>query len=257
MNPEHLATRQLSLHIGARRLVQALELEVRPGQCWCILGRNGSGKTTLLHCLAGLRPAQAGEVLLNGARIHALPRRQVARQLGLLSQDYEDVFPATVLETALCGRHPHLSPWAWESAEDAARARAALTRVGLAELAGRAVGTLSGGERRRLGIATLLTQDPRFLLLDEPTNHLDLHQQIEVLELLSGLARSGDKALVLVLHDVNLAARFCDHALLLYEDGQHGAGPAAELLTTEHLSRLYGHPMREITGQAHPMWIPE
>jgi iron complex transport system ATP-binding protein len=256
MNPAGLCAERLSLRIGARELVRDLDLEIVPGQCWCILGRNGSGKTSLLHALAGLRPVQGGQVWLEGTDIRQLPRRQVAQRLGLLGQDHEDVFPATVLETALCGRHPHLFPWAWEDATDIARAQSALQQLGLAELAGREVGTLSGGERRRLGIATLLTQDPRFLLLDEPTNHLDLHHQIEVLELLAGLVRTEDKALVMVLHDVNLAARFCDHALLLFEDGRHGAGSAAELLTTEHLSRLYDHPMQAITGQAHPMWVP-
>lgn len=256
MNAHTLATRRLSLRIGSRWLLRDLDLEIRPGQCWCILGRNGSGKTTLLHSLAGLRPVEEGQVLLEGEDIQHLPRRQVARRLGLLGQDHEDVFPATVLETALCGRHPHLSPWAWESAADIARAQAALRQVGLEELAQREVGTLSGGERRRLGIATLLTQDPEFLLLDEPTNHLDLHHQIEVLQRLAGLARAGDKALVMVLHDVNLAARFCDHALLLFGDGRHGAGPAGAWLTTEHLGRLYGHPMQQLEGRAHPVWIP-
>lgn len=243
MNPAGLCAQRLSLRIGARELVRDLDLEILPGQCWCILGQNGSGKTSLLHALAGLRPVQGGQVLLEGTDIGRLPRRQVARRLGLLGQDHEDVFPATVLETALCGRHPHLSPWAWEGAGDLARAQAALQQLGLAELAGREVGTLSGGERRRLGIATLLTQDPRFLLLDEPTNHLDLHHQVEVLRLLSALARTRDRALVMVLHDVNLAARYCDHALLLFGDGRHGAGPAAEWLNAETLGRLYGHPM--------------
>jgi iron complex transport system ATP-binding protein len=256
MNTAPLRTRQLSLRIGARQLVRDLDLEILPGQCWCILGRNGSGKTTLLHSLAGLRPVEAGAVLLDGEAIGALPRRQVARRLGLLGQDHEDVFPATVLQTALSGRHPHLSPWAWESDADRALAFEALARVGLAELAEREVNSLSGGERRRLGIATLLTQDPRIMLLDEPTNHLDLHHQIQVLQALATLSQARDKALVMVLHDVNLAARFCDHALLLFEDGRHGAGPVAEWLTTEHLSRLYNHPMQAIVGPAHPMWVP-
>ena len=252
-----LQAQRLTLRIGNRVLVRELELEIETGQCWCILGRNGSGKTTLLHSLAGLRPAQGGAVLLEGSDIHRLPRRQVARRLGLLSQDHEDGFPATVMETALCGRHPHLSPWSWEGAADIARAQAALQQLGLAALAGRDVGTLSGGERRRLGIATLLTQDPHVMLLDEPTNHLDLHQQIEVLQRLTAQARKQRKALVMVLHDLNLAARFCDHALLLFEDGHHGAGPIGEWFRRDCLERLYGHPMREITGQAHPVWIPD
>ncbi len=257
MSSTVLSARRLSLQIGSRTLVSGLDLDIRPGECWCILGRNGSGKTTLLHTLAGLRSPDSGNVVLNDAPIARQSRHQIARQLGLLSQDHEDVFPATVLQTALMGRHPHLSPWAWESDTDIALAREALQQVGLEALQEREVTTLSGGERRRLGIATLLCQDPQFLLLDEPTNHLDLHHQIDVLQGLVNLAREHNKALVMVLHDVNLASRFCDHALLLFDDGPSLVGSATELFNEHNLGRLYGHPMRRLAEPPQGIWIPE
>ena len=153
-----------------------------------------------------------------------MPRRQIARQLGILFQEQTDVFPANVLDTVLTGRHPWLGPLQWESDADLEKARAALQAVGLADIEQRIVTTLSGGERRRLGIATLLAQDTQLLLLDEPTNHLDIHQQIQILQLVSDLARNDNRALLLVMHDLNLAARYCDRFLLLFGDGETSTG---------------------------------
>ena len=180
----NLQTQSLDVRIGEVQVCRKLDLRVREGESWCILGRNGTGKTTLLHTLAGLRAADAGGITLNDRSLAALPRRTVARQLGLLAQEHRDSFPASVMETALIGRHPFLGPLQWESRDDISTARLALQSVGLQDLEQRNVATLSGGERRRLGIATLLTQDPALMLLDEPTNHLDLHHQVQVLELL-------------------------------------------------------------------------
>lgn len=245
---ELLRAVSLDIAVAGQRLLQQLNLTVSCGQCWALLGANGAGKTTLLHTLAGLRLAQGGSLWLQGAPLARLPRRTIAQRLGLLPQDSNDGFPATVLETALIGRHPYLGRWQNESARDLALARQALAQVGLAGHEGRLCHTLSGGERRRLALATLLTQAPRLLLLDEPTNHLDLHHQIAALRHLRGLTDSGEHGVLMALHDVNLAARYCDHALLLFGDGQWQAGPAATLLTTDTLSQLYRHPIAEVGG---------
>lgn len=242
--------RAVSLDIGVagRQLLHQLKLTLSRGQCWALLGANGTGKTTLLHTLAGLRPAQGGSLWLQGTPLARLPRRTIAQRVGLLPQDSSDSFPASVLETALIGRHPHLGRWQSESAEDVALALEALAQVGLADQAARACQTLSGGERRRLALATLLTQAPHLLLLDEPSNHLDLHHQIDALRHLRGLADGGEHGVLMALHDVNLAARYCDHVLLLFGDGHWQAGPAATLLNAEVLSQLYRHPVAEISG---------
>lgn len=249
-----LSTRQLRVEVGGKLVCRELELALQAGQCWGLLGANGAGKSTLLHTLAGLRPPAAGEVRLQGQPLQRLSRRRIAAQLGLLPQDSADPLPATVLETALIGRHPHLQAWQWESAGDVELAREALAAVELAELAEREVGTLSGGERRRLAAATLLAQAPAIYLLDEPANHLDLRHQVGLLSLLRERARPG--ALMMSLHDINLAARFCDHLLLLFGDGEVMAAPAAQALEPVHLQRLYGHPIAIVDAGGRRAFIP-
>ncbi len=251
-----LTVNRLTLRIGERDLCANLELELAPGQCWAILGGNGSGKTTLLHTLAGLLPATEGKIFLDETPLYALTRRTIAQQLGLLLQDSHDPFPTSVLETALAGRHPHLGSWQQEGEEDIAAARAALAQMDLSTLERRMVQTLSGGERRRLAIATLLTQAPQMLLLDEPLNHLDLHHQQQLLQHLKQLS-SDKRCVVMVLHDPNQALRYCDQALLLYGDGSWESGKSDELLTTERLSRLYQHPMRLLQQGNDKLFIPE
>jgi iron complex transport system ATP-binding protein len=252
----------LEVRIAERVICQGLDLQLAAGQSWGLLGGNGSGKTTLLHTLAGLRPPAAGQIYLFEEDLAGMPRRQVARLLGLLLQDSSDPFPATVLETALLGRHPHLSRWQWEGDEDYRIAEQALKGVGLAALSGRMIDTLSGGERRRLAIATLLIQQTPVMLLDEPTNHLDPFYQMQLLNLLAGLLTEPSAEgrqpgmLMMSLHDINLAARFCSHLLLLLPDGEVLSGSCAELLNVEVLTRLYRHPMMCVEGDAGIAFLP-
>ncbi len=254
MIPATLQARDLQVHVGTVRVCDAASLRFEPGSCWAILGVNGAGKTTLLHTLAGLRPPGAGEVRLDDRPLAELERRAIARRLGLMPQDTPDPFPATVLETALLGRHPWLSRWQWESADDEALARQALAELELAPLADRLVTTLSGGERRRLALATLQVQAPPVMLLDEPTNHLDLRHQHQVLGLLRERARAGHTVLM-VLHDLNLAARYCDHALLLGGDGEILQGPVDAVLDPVTLSRLYGIPIQRIETDQQRLFV--
>ncbi|MFA7619543.1 MAG: ABC transporter ATP-binding protein [Thiohalomonadaceae bacterium] len=245
----------LSLAVAGRTLCADLDLAFAPGECWALLGRNGAGKTTLLHTLVGLREPQAGRVYYDGRPLSQWRRRALARHLGLLPQDNADPFPATVLETALLGRHPHQGLWAADSSEDRALARAALAAVDMAELEARSVARLSGGERRRLAVATLLTQDSAVLLLDEPINHLDLRHGVGVLTRFRALADSG-RSVIMSLHDPGLAARWCDRVLLLYGDGRWAAGTTAEMLTEENLGALYGHPVKAVAGPYGPVFVP-
>lgn len=251
-----LATHDLVIDIPGRAAGAPLELTVDPGQCWGILGPNGAGKSTLLQTLAGLRTPRAGRVEVRGQGIERLPRAELARRLGLVFQSHHDGFPATVLETALIGRHPYLRPWDIETSEDYARARAALAEMDLSDLEGRMVDTLSGGERQRLAIATVLTQDPGLLLLDEPTSQLDLHHQVAVLNRVQAIVAQEHRAAVLVLHDVNLAARYCDHLLLLFPDGQACWGPTATMLVPAALERLYNQRLSVGEVDGLPVFLP-
>lgn len=247
-----LETDALTVHIAGKEICRDLHLRIAPGTCLGVLGGNGAGKTTLLHTLAGLRPATRGTVKLEGMTLDSLSRRRIAQRLGLLMQQPEDSLPATVLETALIGRHPHLDFWRWESHADVAIARRALKAVGLDGLEQRAQTALSGGERRRLDIATILVQDPAVFLLDEPANQLDLHHQLNLLVLFRGLADREKRAVVMSLHDINLAARFCDDILMLFGTGETLYGTAARMLTPEHLTRLYQTPVATLPwGKGH------
>ncbi len=245
MIPPLLAAHHLTVQIGEQLICRNASFEFRTGECWGILGVNGAGKTTLLHTLAGMRAPEQGEISLAGTPLFQLSRRQIARQLGLMLQDTPDPFPASVLDTALIGRHPHLSRWQWESAADIEQARVALAQVELTGFEQRSVTTLSGGERRRLALASLLVQTPGVMLLDEPTNHLDLRHQHQLLQLLWQRAQNG-AGVVMVLHDINHVVRYCDHVLLLFGDGEIRQGRQTDILNAKVLSRLYDYPVVEV-----------
>ncbi len=252
-----LEARKLTLRIGTRLLVHDLSVAFEAGQNWAILGANGSGKTTLLQTLAGLRDANSGEVLLDEHPIQQLARRARAQALGVLFQETPNSFPASVFETVLSGRHPHLGFWQSENAADHEQAHAALAAVGLTGFAGRSIATLSGGERRRMEVATLLAQDAPLCLLDEPVNHLDPRHQIALLRLIGARAQRAGHLNLIVLHDVNLALRFCSHGLLLLADGSTRHGSLAEILDTATLEMMYGCAMREIRGATGRLFFPD
>ena len=233
----------------------ALNLNFAAGQSWGILGPNGVGKTTLLHTLAGLKAAHSGQILLQQQPLKQLSRKQIAQQLGLVFQERQDSFPATVLETALMGRHPWLAPWQQEQALDLQLAQQALAALDCQALAPRLLSSLSGGERQRVAIATLMTQNPAIWLLDEPTNHLDLQHQVQVMRLLTEQAHSG-KIVIMCLHDLNLAARWCSHVLLLYPDGRARWGESQQLLQVDTLTELYQQPLTSTLVEGHHVFIP-
>ncbi len=252
-----LEARGLHIAIGGKTVCEDLHLKIEAGQTWGILGQNGIGKTTLLLTLAGLRPPGRGEVLIEGRPLSRLHSRETARRIGVVPQDNRELFPSSVLETALIGRHPYLKRWQWEDQADLDKARAALRVMELEDMAQREVGTLSGGEHQRLQIATLLTQAPALSLLDEPINHLDLRHQIHTLETLRRLCSGPGHALVMVLHDVNLAARYCDHLLLVCGDGVVRVGHRDEVLTLDNLNALYGYPLRQVELEGRRFFLPE
>ncbi|MFN3884012.1 MAG: ABC transporter ATP-binding protein [Rhodocyclaceae bacterium] len=241
-----LVARKLAVSVGLHKVCLSLDLGLPAGARLAILGRNGAGKSTLLATLAGLRAQDAGTLLLEGRSYAEHGPRAAALRRGWLGQDGGDPFASTVLETVLIGRHPHLARWAWESSEDIEIARRALADVGLAGFEEREIHTLSGGEYQRVRIAMLLAQQPRLYLLDEPLAHLDLNHQLAVLNLFARLAREDGAAVAMVLHDPNLALRFCDRALLLYGDSRHLIGPAEEVLQEDILSDLYGCQLRRV-----------
>lgn len=235
----------LRIDVGERILVDTLNLSVQRGELLAVLGQNGAGKTLTMHTFAGLRAAASGQLILDGDDLVSMSRQVIATRLALLPQHVDDIFPATVLDTAMIGRHPHIGRFQWESAADLAIGHAALAVVDLDGLARRDILTLSGGERRRLAIAQVLAQQPDLFLLDEPTNHLDPQHQLDALRLFRQRADDG-AAVIATLHDVNLAVRFADRCLLLYGDGRWDLGATHEVLDERRLTRLYRTEMEAV-----------
>ncbi|MEM7054956.1 MAG: ABC transporter ATP-binding protein [Pseudomonadota bacterium] len=244
-----LGTEALEVAIGDVNVVNNLNLSFNAGQSWGVLGPNGVGKTTLLLTLAGVRPAQGGKVLLKQAPINEIPRKQIAQQLGMLTQNTRFAFDANCLQIALSGRHPHLTTWARESMNDRKMARDALAQVDLQTMESRSCSTLSGGEQRRLALAVTLTQNPDVLLLDEPTNHLDPAHQVDILNQLWKRIQYDQLLQLMALHDINLATCYCTHVLMLFGNGRWQAGLAEELLNEANLTELFGCPIRAVRDQ--------
>ena len=243
--PPLLDVRGLDLRAGTRLLVSQLNLQVHAGELWCVLGPNGSGKSTLLHTLAGLRAPAAGTVQCVGADTAQAAPEQLARLRGLLTQTVHDSFSAPALDVVLLGRHPHHDRWSFGDGDDDRRiALDAMAAVDAAALAARDVTTLSGGERQRVAVAALLAQQVPLMLLDEPTAHLDLKHQIGLLQHLQDWVEREAHAAVLALHDLNLAARFATHALLLGPRAQARAGRVDTVMTDVALAAAFDHPLR-------------
>ncbi|MBN2562751.1 MAG: ABC transporter ATP-binding protein [Phycisphaerae bacterium] len=236
--------------------LQPARLEVRRGQCWGIIGPNGAGKSTLLRLLAGLLTPETGAVRLEGCPLQDIPLRQRARRIAFLPQHVPSDLQTTARDIVLMGRFPHRRFGLFEDAADLAIADRALATTGTAAFADRPLATLSGGEAQRVHVAAALAQQPAVLLMDEPTASLDLYHQLSVFTILRNLAGQERLAVVVVTHDVNLAARFCSHVLLLDDGRSVAAGQPADVVKAEILAPVYQVEFAVAgTGKAAVPWI--
>jgi iron complex transport system ATP-binding protein len=225
---------------GRRAVLQAVDFALHSGELVGLIGPNGAGKTTLLRALSRLlRPLQ-GQVLLQKADIWQLSPRQVARQIGRVPQTANPAWPYTVEHVVGMGRYPHRSWLSPFNGRDAAIVEQALARLQLETLRHRPLNTLSGGEQQRALIARALVQEPGVLLLDEPIANLDIHHQYQVLALVKDLVKRSGLAVLMAIHDLELAARYCDRLVLLNQGRVWAAGPPAEVLQDEHLRTVFG-----------------
>lgn len=240
MTEHALTATGVSLAYDGRHIIDGLDLAIPPGKVTVIVGANASGKSTLLRGLARLMKPRGGVVELDGRDIHEFPSKELARLVGLLPQ--QPVAPAgiTVADLVGRGRYPHQG-WFRQSSEadDAAVARA-LDATGTVDLADRPIDELSGGQRQRVWIAMALAQEPEVLLLDEPTTFLDVTHQVEVLDLLLDLNQSRGTTVVMVLHDLNLAARYADHLVVMAGGRIVTEGSPSSVITAGTVSEAFG-----------------
>lgn len=235
-----LAAAQVSVAYGRTVVVENLDLAILGGAFTVLVGPNGCGKSTMLRTLAGLLSPKSGSIMLEGRPIARLSAKETARRVGILSQGPVAPDGLTVLDLVRQGRYPHRSLFGRWSAQDDEACEEALKLTGMDALRDRLLDSLSGGQRQRAWIAMTLAQQTGILLLDEPTTFLDLSHQIEVMELIVGLVRDRGKTVVAVLHDLNQAARYANHMVLLKGGRVVAAGHPDTVMTAETVESVFG-----------------
>jgi ABC-type cobalamin/Fe3+-siderophores transport system ATPase subunit len=234
-----LAARGVTVNYGSRVAIDGVDAEAAAGRILGVIGPNGSGKSTLIRVLAGVREPDRGHVEIDGHPLPSFSRRQRGRSIALVPQETHLSFPLRARDLVALGRAPYTGPFGWERRDDAAAVEEAMQSTDVIQLADRQIDQLSGGERQRVVLARALAQRPRVLLLDEPTSFLDLRHTVELLDLVRTLGRRDDIAVVVVLHDLNLAAMYCDQLLLLAGGKVAATGPPPEVLTYARLCEVY------------------
>ena len=235
-----LEIENLSLAYGHSVVMRDLTFQVTPGEMVGLIGPNGSGKSTVIKAISRVIPPYSGKILADGRDIARIHRAELARLIGVVPQMPLLLSTFTAFEIVLMGRNPHLGLLQYESAGDMAITWQAMGRTNTQSLAGRQVGELSGGEIQRLVIARVLTQQPKSILLDEPTSNLDINYQIEVLDLIKSLCKEDNLAVVITLHDLNLASQYCDRLVLVNHGRVHAQGTPVEVINTKNIEDVYG-----------------
>jgi iron complex transport system ATP-binding protein len=241
-----LKIQSLSVDYGKRRILHGVSLDVQSGEITALIGPNGAGKSTLIRAVSGVIPIAGGHVRTNGDDFASLSTLQRARYIATVPQAVSMPPAFTVWETVLMGRTPHLGFLGQPSQKDEDIARQSLQRVSALPFADRRVGELSGGEQQRVLLARALCQSTPILLLDEPTAHLDLQYQVGLLELVSELAHKDNLAVLVALHDLNLAAHYADHIVLMVAGNIKAMGTPKEVLLPELIAEAYCLPVQVV-----------
>ena len=230
-----------------RSVLEGLSFTVKKGECFGIIGPNGSGKTTLLKLLSGLVSPTGGQVHLKRRPVHRIPRKELARMMAVVSQEPIPSDPLSVYDAVLMGRYPYLHWYQQENKHDRQKVEEALMATGLFALQHTMLDSLSGGERQRVAIARAMAQEPQILLLDEPTAFLDIGYQLSILTQVYKWKVESHLTVVIVVHDLNLAAQFCDRLLLLDKGEMKALGTPTEVLAKEKLKKVYRADIEIIT----------
>lgn len=253
-----LRARGLSLGYADREVISNLDLEIPPGRVTSIIGPNGCGKSTLLRGLGRLLPPLAGEVLLDGTPLSRLSTRRVAQRIAILPQSPSAPAGLTVTDLVSRGRHPRQRWYEQFSLLDERTLRQTLEDTGMLEFASARIDDLSGGQRQRAWISMVLAQETDILLLDEPTTYLDLTHQVEILDLVARLNRDRGRTVVMVLHDISLAARYSDHIVAMRDGEIRAQGAPEQVVCVPTLREVFGLEADVITEPVHgrPHVIP-
>jgi len=235
-----LETKGMTLAYGAKKVVEDVTLQVMPGEIVGLVGPNGSGKSTIIKALSRVIALHSGRVLINGRDISQIKRRELSLLISVVPQT--PILPSafTAFEIVLMGRHPHLSLLQYEGSKDLDITWQAMEQTSTQCLAERRVGELSGGEIQCVVIARALAQQTQSILLDEPTANLDISRQIEVLDLIKGQCQINRLAVMVAMHDLNLAVHYCDRLLLINNGKIHAEGTPTEVINAENLEEVYG-----------------
>ena len=235
-----LEIENLSLAYGHNVVMRDLTFQVTPGEMVGLIGPNGSGKSTIIKALSHVISPYSGKILLDGKNIAKIPRAELARLIGVVPQ--MPLLPSTftAFEIVLMGRNPHLGLFQYESARDMDITWQAMEKTATQSLAERRVGELSGGEIQRIVIARVLAQEPKSILLDEPTANLDINYQVEILDLIKNLCLENNLAVVITLHDLNLASQYCGRLILLNNGRVHAQGTPSEVINSRNIKEVYG-----------------
>ncbi len=234
-----LETADLGFAYDREQVLNGVNLRADPGQVVGLVGPNGSGKSTMIRILSGVLTGYSGSARVGRREVRELSPVELAREIAVVPQEPTFSFPFTALQVVLLGRHPHLTGIAFESESDIELARNALELCGAADLAERTIQDLSSGERQRVVFAKALAQQPRALLLDEPASFLDIRHQVELYDVVRERAHQTGSTVLTVLHDLNLAAEYCDRIYLLRKGRIEASGPTAEVLTYANLTRVF------------------
>jgi len=234
-----LKVSNISCSLNGKKILRNISFELFSGDCLGLVGPNGAGKTTLLRLISGLILPDEGRILIEGEDVRLLNRHRLSQKLAIVPQNTYISFPFSAFEVVLMGRHPYLGRFEREKREDLEKVEECMRLTKTWHLRNKRVTEISGGELQRVIIAQALAQDTPLLLLDEPTSHLDINNELEILEIISRLNKDKDKGVILVSHDLNLAARYCERLILLKEGKIFAEGKVEEVLTPENIRSVY------------------
>jgi len=229
-------------------------IELAASEMLGVVGPNGAGKSTLIRCIDRILVPQKGSIVLDGREIKEMRLLELAKKMGYISQSTSQIFPATVFDTVLMGRRPHLG---WRSSEkDTEKVLEMLQMLNIEEFAMRDINELSGGQQQKVFIARALTQEPDVLLLDEPTSNLDIRHQLEVMDIIKNIVREKGIAAIMAIHDLNLASRYADRILMMNSGKIFSAGDPVSVLTPTNIKRVYGVEAEVNNNNGRPYIVP-